>query len=99
MQTKFDIGSERIPDLLELHELNCPNCGGNKTLQYRATSIPIDDDDNETTRVEGMICSGCHDLFLSIEETARFLNVRATRDGENSRYLVYDGAIKQLVLN
>lgn len=55
----------------------------------------IDDDELETIPVEGLICSECKEIFMSLDESARFLNLKAKRDGIDTYFGVHDGDIKE----
>lgn len=74
---------------------DCPHCNGEGTLIYGIKSVYIDDDGLETTPVEGLVCKECKEIFMSLDESARLLNLKAKFDGVDIYYGVHDGDITE----
>lgn len=55
----------------------------------------LDDDGIDTIPVEGLICSICHEIFMSLDESARLLNIKAKHEGVDVYFGVHDGDIKE----
>lgn len=72
---------------------DCPNCGAEDTLHYHTKELEVDETTSETLLVEGLVCSQCDDIFMSPDEGARFLNVKARYDGSEYYYGSHDGEI------
>jgi hypothetical protein len=74
---------------------DCPHCGSKDTLIYGLKDMDIDDDGFDTVPIEGLICSECQEIFMSLDESARLLNLKAKHDGLDTYYGVHDGDIKE----
>jgi hypothetical protein len=92
-------GSENNQLLSDILASACPNCGAEETLEYSTKELDIDDKGDETVLVEGLICSECKDIFMSPDEGARFLNIKARHDGSKLYYGVHDGVISETNLH
>lgn len=92
-------GSENNPPFFDTNiGKDCPNCGAVDSLHYHTKELEIDEETGETTLVEGLVCSGCDDIFMDPTEGARFLNVKARHDGSVFYYGVHDGEITENLL-
>ncbi len=74
---------------------NCTHCGSEGSLSYGVKDLDIDRDGLETVPVEGLICGVCNEIYMTLDESARFLNLKAKHDGSDIYYGVHDGDIKE----
>lgn len=88
-------GLENNPPSYNDLESDCPNCGSEGTLSYSTKDIEVDEDTGETVLVEGLLCATCNDIYMSLDESVRFLNLKARRDGSVLYYGIHDGDIKE----
>ena len=91
-------GSENSQDFYNGLTTNCPSCGAEHSLNYHMKDLELDELTGETETVEGLVCSECDDIFMSPDEGARFLNIKARRDGSKFYYGVHDGEIQEVKL-
>jgi len=61
--------------------------------------MEINEGEDLTVLVEGLICSACDDIFMSPQEGARFLNIQARHNKTPFYYGVHDGDIKETKLH
>lgn len=74
---------------------DCPHCGTEGSLTYGLKDMDLNDDGTESTSVEGLICSTCDEIFMSLDESARLLNIKAKFEGDTTYFGVHDGDIKE----
>ena len=76
-------------------EGNCPHCDSEGSLVYGVKELDLDEVGIDSALVEGLICSNCREIYLSLDETARFLNLKAKHDKLDVYFGVHDGDIKE----
>ena len=78
---------------------DCPHCGAKDSLTYGLKDMELDDDGLKTVPVEGLICHECQEIFMSLEESARLLNLKAKYEGSDLYFGVHDGDIQETRLH
>lgn len=78
---------------------DCPHCGAQGSLIYGLKDMDLDEDGVDTTPVEGLICNECSEIFMSLDESARLLNIKAKYEGTDIYFGVHDGDIKETRLH
>jgi hypothetical protein len=96
MGKRSNLGSDNHQHFYDDEDLNfCPNCNSEETLIYGIKDLEVNDEGTETVPVEGMICSECSEILMSLEESCRFLNIKAKKDGLDTYFGVHDGSITE----
>jgi pyruvate/2-oxoacid:ferredoxin oxidoreductase beta subunit len=91
----LDTGSENSQNFFEDLGEDCPHCGELGTLSFSSKEMEVNEKNGDTLLVEGLLCSECMQIFMSPNEGARYLNVKAKSEGSVLYYGVHDGEITE----